>query len=284
MADPPAFQPFAVETKDGPHVTMQAGALHAGRYWTSSSRSSRKVREMRKRRYSAVVLTDGATVTIAAGNATVLDPLHPLNAAEDPLAVPAVGPALVRLGLAYPDQVAGYVRSFGRVPSDWWPVSRVLLVVQPTSSVEVVGGAVTSCHGAFDRPPRRLRASRWKPDARPQLSELPGPVALLAVTGGPCAIGLMTGEGVVAMPGSWSFDDGVVTVGRDLLAQVAPRLPGLCCVTLDRSDDQHPDRKSGVMLRGHCALVARDADVATLAVRVERTTYWDGFETSTAAA
>ena len=278
------FQPFAVETDDGPHVTMQAGVVHAGRYWTSSSRASRKVRQVRRLRHASVLLTDGATTTVAAGAATVLDPLHPLDAAADPTALAASGPALVRLGLTYPEEVAGYVRSIGRVPTEWWPVARVLVVVQLEDRVDSVDGEVVAAVGAFDRLVPRPRTSRWAPHRRPKLGELPSPAIELATAGGPCAVGLMTPSGAVVIPGAWSYDDGIVAVAEPVLRQLAPQLPGPCCVTLDRSDDRHPDRKSGVMLRGRCAPIARDGATATLAVRIERTTHWDGFATSTVAA
>jgi hypothetical protein len=65
------------------------------------------------------------------------------------------------------------------------------------------------------------------------------------------------------------------------LGTVAAERPGAVCVSLHDSGSRRPVEKLGVMLRGTGAIADVDASSASVAIAVERVTYWDGFTSDT---
>ena len=96
----------------------------------------------------------------------------------------------------------------------------------------------------------------------------------------PARLGIATPEGPVVLPARWQGDDRF-DLSAAALAQVRAALPGAGCATFDDSASRRPDQKRGVMLRGHLDLVGVDGPRATVALRTERVTAWDGFSAST---
>lgn len=84
----------------------------------------------------------------------------------------------------------------------------------------------------------------------------------------------------MVLPARWQGDDRF-DLSVAALAQVQAELPGTGCATFDDSTSRRPDEKRGVMLRGHLDLVDVDGPRATVAIRTERITAWDGFSAST---
>ena len=281
------FDAFAVQTRLGPHITLQAGAHHLGRYWTTTARSSLKAAAIRRRGWASATLSDGSRRRIVAGRCAVVDAAHPCSLAADPVGASLSGGALLRLTTGYLDQLVGYLEAGSNVPSAFAPWGRVLLMTRVDGELLLDGDTVVEARGRWARPgpapairlAADIRSGAGGRRRRAAVAGLPDAVAGLAGTDGPCWLGLTLPDGAVAVPARWDAAPRRVQVGRDVLAALGPQLPGPICVTLDDSTMRRPDRKLGLILRGTGRPV--DADPATLALAVEvaRATWWEGFST-----
>lgn len=281
------FHAYAVATRWGPHVTLQAGVVHLGRHWTTTTRRSVKVRSVQRLRLASVTVQDHGRHRVLGGPARVLDPTRPWTFVTSPVAGALAGGAVVRLAAEQLEQVLGYAEAGNRVPDAFKPWGRVLLVTDLCDSLSLEGDRVVAADGRWARPPGPLGPPRRSRTAWPGVSTataLPPDVAGLAQEDADCWLGVGTSSGAVALPARWDFTRGRVRVSADALAMVGPVLPGPICVTLDESSQRRPDLKLGAMLRGRAQLVGLDDQGATLDLRLERVTYWRGFDTATVAA
>ncbi|MEO5901220.1 MAG: hypothetical protein ABIR68_14000 [Ilumatobacteraceae bacterium] len=297
------FQHLAVSGDDGPRVTLAAGIEMAGCSWSTTSGTAAKVRSIRLHPHAAVLVMstqapqhgghgtghrDPGEWTLLAGRATIVDPRRPRTALLDPLAAALAGVAVVRIALEHGDQLLGYLRDACSIPAPWQPTSRVLIVVHGDHRLTWRSGAVVEATGAFRDPaPLPLpRRRRQRPAGMLVADHLDARQAELLARSAPCALGLSTAVGPVAVPGWWDPSARTVAVERGVLVQLHALLPGPCSVTLDDSGDTSPVAKIGVMLRGHVDLVAprrTEAGSSVLAVDVQRVTSWSGFETQGSA-
>ena len=278
------FQHLAVEGRDGPHVTLLAGIEMAGRYWATTSASSAKVRLLSARPSGSVLSVDGSSSgrswSLLVGRSVVLDPRRPWDALEDPLAAGLAGLAIARIAAANLEQLVGYFDDRHDIPRLWQPTSRVIIVVRADHRLEVREGEVVAASGRFTGPgvaPTATR-SRRRSLGRECASLSTRQIEMLQHRV-PCAVGVSTPYGSVAVPGSWR-PGGSVRVDRSALARVHAELPGPGCVTIDDSTDARPSSKVGVMLRGQLDLLdgsAGSAETAELAITVRRVGGWDGF-------
>ncbi|HET9691339.1 MAG TPA: hypothetical protein VFP61_09300, partial [Acidimicrobiales bacterium] len=126
-----SFDAFAVATRWGPHVTLQAGVVHLGRHWTTTARRSAKARAARRsgRAAATTVGRDGA-LHIVAGAVRVLDGSRPGSLLADPFTVGLAPGALARLAFGQLSQVLGYAEAATAVPVGWLPLGRVVLVTE----------------------------------------------------------------------------------------------------------------------------------------------------------
>ncbi len=298
------FQHLAVDTADGPHVTLLAGVEMAGCYWATTSSSAAKVRMIRSNGRAAVLDAPGdpfdrAGWTLIAGRATILDTKRPCDWLVDPLAASLAGIAVARIGLSNIEQLIGYLHDRDDVPSRWQPTSRVLVVVHGNHRLAVRAGRIVEATGAFagSAPlPLPTRRRRHRLD-RSHLAGLSSQQMAVVRRSGRCALGLSTAAGPIVVPGMWEANGGTVRLDRRILTHLRADLPGECSVTLDESADARPSRKVGVMLRGSASLLddggnadqnteadAAEHDSVVLTIKVERLTSWEGFATSTASA
>lgn len=298
------FQHFAVDTANGPHVTLLAGVEMAGCYWATTSSSAAKVRMIRSNGRAAVLAAgddpcDHGDWTLIAGRATILDTKRPCDWLVDPLAAGLAGIAVARIGLSNIEQLIGYLHDRDDVPSTWQPTSRVLLVVHGDHRLAVRAGRIVESTGAFAGTvplPLPARRRRHRLD-RSHLAGLSSQQMAVVRRSGRCALGLSTAVGPIVVPGMWDANGATVRLDRRVLTHLRADLPGECSVTLDESADARPTRKVGVMLRGSASLLddGRTADLntdtdaaehrsAVLSINVERLTAWEGFATSTASA
>jgi len=277
------FAAYAVQTRTGPHVTVQAGVVQGGRFTTSTSRDSLKARCVRSRGVASVVVEhDDGTTEVLAGASTSIDLRDPVGMLTDPAGALIAGPAALRLAGDQVEQLLGYVEAAGKVPAGWLPHNRVLLVTRIDRSLRLEGFEVLGATGDWaDRTATGLLVATEQELG--ELPSLPDDVASLVRAGAPARLGFTTPSGPVALPARWRGDDRFV-VSAEALGRVGAELPGRACATFDDSADRRPDRKRGVMLRGSAALVHLDPDRATVAVRTERITAWDGFSARTVDA
>jgi hypothetical protein len=275
------FAAYAVTTRSGPHVTMQAGVVQSGRFITTTSRSSLKARCVRNHGTAAATIEHGdGSTEVLAGATVAVDLRHPEGMLTDPAGALIAGPAALRLAGDQLEQLLGYVESAGKVPAGWLPHNRVLLVSRVDRSMRIRGFDVEDGEGSWAasaRPEAVLHPTERDPAPLP---ELPDEVAPLVDTEAPARVGLATPDGPVALPARWRGHDRF-DVPAGALARLGADLPGPGCATFDDSADRRPDRKRGVMLRGDVALVGLAGSRATLAVTPQRFTAWDGFSAST---
>jgi hypothetical protein len=103
------------------------------------------------------------------------------------------------------------------------------------------------------------------------------------VRAGRAHLGVSTRHGPVALPATWSGDGDRLEVSAPALRAVGAELPGPGTAVFDDSASRRPDEKMGVMLRGTASLADLDRTVASVQVRAERITTWDGFRAGTVA-
>ena len=276
------FQPYAVASRTGPHVTMQAGVEYAGRFWTTTAQSSLKARSVGTHGQASALVRDGGRCRILSGRTVPLLPLRPWTSLRDPVAGALWGVAVARLSRSHVGQLFGYLEAAGEVPKEWFPVHRALLVTRVDRSLVLDGDAVVDRAGAwstiravdlsssvFSRAPRRL-----------PVADLPTRHRAVVHATAPVHVGVSTPTGPVPLPATWDGDDRF-RVSLDALVAVEADVHGRGCVVFDRSDRRRPDEKLGVMFRGGLDLVGVDGASATVALDAERVTTWDGFVAST---
>lgn len=276
------FAAYAVTTRSGPHVTMQAGVVQSGRFITTTSRDSLKAKCVRTHRVAAATVErDDGSTEVVAGPTVAVDLRHPEGMLTDPAGALIAGPAALRLAGDQLEQLLGYVEAAGTVPSGWLPHNRVMLVTRIDRTLRLEGFDLVDGSGDWtpELPaPADLLCSDDRSTA--PLPELPGDIRHLVHPEAPARLGIATPEGPVVLPARWRADDRF-DVSAAALAQVRADLPGAGCATFDDSASRRPDRKRGVMLRGYLDLVDVDGTRATVALRTERITAWDGFSAST---
>lgn len=278
-----AFASYAVETRTGPHVTIQAGVVHAGRFWTTTSRDSLKARSVRAHSFSAALLDqDGADGRMIAGKTISLDLSRPLDSLGDPLSTLFATGAVLRLGVDQVRQIVGYLESAGQIPSGWLPHRRVLIVTDIDRSLVVEGGHIVDLDGRWDRDAASLSIDETYAATALPRHLVPDALRDKIAADLPVRLGVPTPDGPVALPAAWGPDD-TVAVSAEALAMVRGELPGPACITVDDSASRRPERKLGAMFRGAATIVAVDDAVAQVALRTERVTTWNGFEANTVA-
>lgn len=293
------FESFCVASHHGAHVTPQAGVTTLGRYWTTTSRESLKCRAILARPVASVAMADstrsGASMTLTAGRARVLDPLDPGTAVADPYGASMIGMVAGRIALEHLDETLAYGQIGKAVPQTWSLRGRVLLSVEPDQRLVADSSGIVEATGrwATERelpaiarrvrtPParlddhvhdevRRLVDDAWSPD---------GPLPS-------CSIGLTTPVGPVAVPAIWDADHGSAVVRRDVLSRLSPIFDSGACITLDRNADRRADEKVGLILRGRPLLrrlprthAFADGHIGVV-IGVDRVTWWHGFTSGT---
>ena len=276
------FQPFAVETRSGPHVSLQASTSQARRSWSLTARTSLKARVLRCRPWSASVETVGSHTRLVSGPTVVLDPSRPMSALSDPIGAALSGVALACLAVQYPEQLIGYAERLWAIPPGWYPVNRVLLARRSTSELLLDDeGNVIEAKGRWNRPPVRFELSRPHRSTGLGTVDLPERVRELLYSAAAHAwLGLTTRPGVGILPCCWKPAVGAV-LPLAAAAHMAPSLPDEVCLTLDDNNGRRPDQKRGLMLRGLGTAVERSDTELVVSVEPTRVTYWDGFSTDT---
>ena len=275
-----SFAAYAVPSRSGPHVTMQAGVVHADRFWTTTSGSSLKARSVRAHRTASVVVAEGDRHRVLAGRTNHMRPFKPLDVLRDPFAPLRSTSAVVRLGLGQVEQLIGYFEAAGGIPADWLPHRRVLLVTRIDRSLELDGLEVVAASGRWHRGDAgRLRPGAGTVTGLP-LDPLPDSHAGVVAADRPVHLGLSTRHGPVALPARWTGDNRF-EVSADALRTVRADLPGRAAAVFDDSASRRPDEKLGVMFRGSASLHDVDGPAASVLIRSQRVTTWNGFEART---
>jgi hypothetical protein len=257
--------------------------VHLGRYWTTTTRGSAKVAAVRHLGRAATTIGTGPW-RVLGGPAWALDPKHPWTFASHPLSSALLGGAVVRLGLGQLDQLLGYAEAGTAVPASFLPTGRVALVTGIRDELALDGLEVTDAKGRWAGAPVAIepgstRPPRWS--SQRTMSGVPDEIAELTERVRCAWLGLPTAAGSVALPAEWEPGTGRLRVSLDALAAIGAELPGPVCITMDESTSRRPDEKLGVMLRGTGSVVDVTGPAASVAIDVDRVTYWDGFAATT---
>lgn len=286
ITDDGRFQAYAVRSRTGPHVTMQAGVIHAGRFWTTSSASSLKSRSVSAHGDATAVIATENGHRIVSGPTLALAPFRPWKAIEDPLAPILAGPAIARLGVSNAEQLLGYLEASRSIPSEWLPTRRVLLVTKIERSLTMHDGEVVDATGSWSRSvvPGALGTSPVAGSAGslPERS-VPATHRSLVRVDVRAHLGVATPTGPVALPARW-IGDGLFAVSAHALGAVTADLSGRGTAVFDQSTSRRPDEKLGVMFRGSLRLADLDGTDAFVRLSTERVTTWDGFDADTVDA
>lgn len=274
------FSAFAVVSRSGPHVTMQAGVVHAGRFWTTTAGRSLKARSVRAHRRASVVVEDDGLVRVIAGRTNRFRPFRPLDVLSDPTAPLRSPSAVARLGVGQAEQLIGYFEAARLVPSDWLPHRRVLLVTRIDRSLTLSGNEVVEVDGSWERRAGDALRPEGGPVGDLPMDQVPTTHSAVVDTERPVHVALTTPNGPVALPARWHGGNRF-EVSAPALRTVAAELPGRASALFDDSESRRPDEKLGVMFRGAATLGDVEGDVAELRLDTERITTWDGFEAGT---
>lgn len=276
------FQAFVVRGASGPVVTLQAGVDFGGYYWTTTSRRAAKVAALRRGSGAAVLSHNDQAWRLRSGRGVIIDPGRPPRAVRDLSVFALAGSALALIAVRYPDQLLGYVADAASTPKAWRLHHRVLIAVRHEDElVWTDDGIITRRTNRFRHDPDAQPPSA-RPTKRPSITHDKRPVSLLD-SDGKCWLGLDSDAGPIALPGGWTASRSAVSVPATILAAVNARLPGRACVTIDDSDSPRPSDKSGIIGRGDASLSRIRAGVASIVVRVDSTTTWNGFRSTVAA-
>lgn len=281
--DRSSFHAYAVPSASGPHVTMQAGVEHAGRFWTTSSARSLKARSVAAHGIASAVLSDGDDHRVVAGQTTTFRPFRPWDALGDPLAPLRSASAVARLSCAHIGQLLGYLEAAGSIPSEWFPTRRVLLVTRIERSLRLEGHTLVDATGPWGvhRPTHALGTGvrTTSPGILPY-GQLESPHRDVVRVGARAHVGVSTPTGPVSLPARWLGEDRF-EISAPAAAAVTADLTGPASAVFDQSASRRPDEKLGVMFRGTATLDDVDGDRATVALHTERITTWDGFDAGT---
>lgn len=278
---PTRFSAYAVPSRSGPHVTVQAGVVHAGRFWTTTAGHSLKARSVAAhRRASATVVDDEGRVQVLAGRTNRMRPFRPLDLLRDPVSPLRSPSAVLRLGVGQAEQLIGYFEAAHSLPADWLPHRRVLLVTRIDRSLTLVEDDVVDVDGAWERRVGDALRPSPGPGTDLPLDRLPDDHAEVVSADRVAHVGLSAPAAPVALPARWR-GGGDFELASSALRAVAADLPGRAAATFDESESRRPDEKLGVMFRGGATLVDVSGERATIRLHSERITTWDGFDAHT---
>jgi hypothetical protein len=259
----------AIETASGPHVTPLLFAITATRLWFVMARTTLKVKVLRKRPAVGLVIDGGASALVVRGEAAVLDPLRPRDLAAKLAEVARAPLGSASYGLHNPLELMTFARDAARVPGRAQP-NLALVSVRPLA-IEVVAGRKP----AEPQPDEEPLAS-WSE----RLEGVPGIAARLVPVPGPAVLAWLTPQGPVAVPAQWDpASSTAADVAWPLLERAGAPSEGKACLCLDGSHGKGPIAKYGVLLRG----TGRGGEDGRAAIAPDRVTWWDGFDTGTAA-
>jgi len=282
VLEDPRLLHLAVETARGPHVTPTAYAVAGGRLWLVSSRNTVKVRTLRRHPRVSVLVRDGERSVVLSGTAEVLSPWGPGDAMR--LARNPWWPrALAGYGLRNAALLGGYLVDAAGCTAGSLPHDRVLVGITPQRAMLIEDDQVVRVVGRW---PSARRAS--SPQRRAgsvhravSLDGVPQRAAATVSASGGAALGWSTPSGPVVLPAN-SLEGGATVLVPAQALRVAGAADGdAACLSFDGGLALRPTRLAGAMLRGRESILSRRGALATVALDVERVSWWSGFRTGT---
>ena len=271
----------AVSTKKGPHVTPTAFTESSGRIWLFAERDSLKVRMLQRDPRVGILIRDGDRSAVMWGEAAILDPTKPWQL--DHLAERAFAlPAIAHYALANRTRLGGYLRGSLSAFFELDPASRVLVSVAPKRLVLVENEKLIDQRGpGFDE----LRPTSPLTDQGGEeldLDEIPDRISDIAAGERVRAtLGWEGAYGPAALPAYWHDKPNLVSVPAILLDDVTE---GGVALAMDGDDGSDLDDQKGLMIRGRGHVAGRRGGYAAVLLDHDRTTIWEGADSTTVDA
>jgi len=266
-------------------VTPTAYAVAGGRVWLVSSRNTVKVRAMRRDPRVSVLVRDGERSVVLSGTAEVLSPWGLTDAMR--LARNAWWPrALAGYGLRNAALLGGYLVDAASCTAGSLPHDRVLVGITPQRAMLIEGDEVVHVVGRWPSARRSSSPPRRAGNGRRVLSldGVPQRAAATVSARHDAALGWSTPSGPVVLPANSLEGDATVLVPAQALRVSGAADGDAACLSFDGGLALRPTRLAGAMLRGRGTILSRRGALATVALDVERVSWWSGFRTGTVQA
>jgi hypothetical protein len=291
---------LAVSSPHGPHLTPVVYALHAGRLWVTTSRSSVKARAWRiSSEVAGVVRHQGLAVTFR-GRVTTYDALDPLSWPGVVAAAPRIARAATKFSLKNARFFAGYAVDANKVPFSWAPPGRVFASIRLTAGWLLASdGPVGTGWGEWSPGTEPRRLFRSAAAARPVDLDVPVPVLLDVGEEGDGALAIEGKEYLSVLPAAWrrpasegTYDAVLPTASLALAG--AGRDPR-AALTVDRASRWRAAEMTGMLLQGNAEVFSpavttrgrthlrerlglRDGeDLSLVRIRPRRVVWWRGW-------
>ena len=293
---------LGARTATGLHVTPLVYAVHAGRIWVTTARSSTKARAWRRDPMVAGLVGDGSSAVAFRGRVRMYDALDPRSWPAAVTAGPRLVAAATKFSLKNARFFAGYAVDARRVPLTWMPPGRIFASIEPTAGRVLEGGADAGGWGEWERGCSFRRT--FAPLARARSLDLRVPKAVRSAIGetGTGALALKSSSSFTILPARWSRRGGEGTyeaeVPLDLLdlTEAAPGAAG--ALVVDRASTWRASAMKGLLIqgpvdlfslqattRGRSLLQARVDERHGLArIRPRRVVWWQGWRSGSATA
>ena len=273
LLEEPELVHIAIETKNGPHVTPELYAWHAGRLWIATARRTLKARTLDVHSPVGVLARHGAHSLVIAGEARPLDALTPSTFLHSPAemlwSTTAASAFLMRnyrhlLGL-----VAQAPQAIPHSPS----TLRVLVGIRPVAAALLRGHRLVESAGRWH--PAPLEEADDDPDV---LATVPDASSIIEDYDGDAVIALSTRSGPIALPGAWDPDRSIATVAGHMMALAGSDDTIGAAVAVEGMTGYDFDDKEGAMLRG-IGSVVNNGRIAEVQLQPERAHEWQGIST-----
>ena len=271
---------MSVATKSGPHVTPTAFTYSSGRLWILTHRGSLKARRAERHGKAGLLIRSGTRSVVVAGRARVLDPARmwmPKDLRDRTLALPALGRYLADQRALLGGFLTGSLSSLVELN----PLSRVLIAVAPEGVLVLDRDEVVSRRGGTPDP----AASAFGGDTSShegeplELDEVPDSIASLAEDQRTRAVLAIDAPwGPLALPAHWHAERSLVSVPTAVLGSFGSGRVGLC---LDSDQGDGLEDQEGMLVRGHGRVLGAQNGFAAIAIDQDKTTVWQGAETTT---
>lgn len=256
---------------------MAAYVVSGGCIWFLASRSTVKVKVIRRRPVASILVGSPDRAVVMAGRAEVISGWglgDIVNLATD---ATGASSAMARFAFRHVDLLTRSAQDF--VLDRTLPVDRVLVRLAPTRGLVLSNQVVTDRWGRWPSVARLTRSRRGEATA-PILEGIPARAARALMQHDSCAVGWECAWGPMVMPG-YFIPGGEVEVSAEPLRLAGALSKARACVTLERGRDR-AGNFAGIILRGDGAVTRTRGQVLHVRLESDSTSWWSGLKTGTA--
>ncbi|HUS23291.1 MAG TPA: hypothetical protein VMZ66_14905 [Aeromicrobium sp.] len=272
----------AIRSASGPHVTPELFTVSGGRILCLTSAAALKTRRSKNGGLVGLCASSATGSVVLTGSVEVVDPTSLRSALAAPSAALQAPLGVARFVRDNVSEMVGATidTMAGRLGRPL-PPHRVVLAFTPKAALVTEAGAVRFDEG-WDVVAEPGTTALDDGDEPPpiHLTEIPGELGDLAVSG-PAVVGWFRTEGApIALPVQWDADQLVARLPLAVFEACGASMSGPACITFDGWTGYGPSGKQGVMLRG-AGTASRDGETVRITMEIGRASYWDGTETGT---